>query len=97
MHIDQVIEGGTSLFKGGHINDPLPEAVIVCVGLGARSLGGVEDKDIYPVRGQTVLLRAPWVRFGITETFGDEGAFTYIIARKSCDVNLTIACSQRIL
>jgi len=40
--------------------------IIVCVGLGARFLGGVEDKTVYPSRGQTVILHAPWVRFGRT-------------------------------
>lgn len=61
-----------------------PDAVIVCVGLGAKSLGGVEDHDVYPVRGQTVILRAPWVRFGAT--FEGESEWTYIIPRRSGNV-----------
>lgn len=35
--------------------------VVNATGLGARSLIGVEDPDVYPARGQTVLVRAPEV------------------------------------
>lgn len=66
------------------------DAVIVCTGLSTRFLGGVEDMGVYPIRGQTVLLRAPWVRTGITESGqknekGEE-VVTYIIPRRSGDV-----------
>jgi len=87
MHINQVIEAGASVFPDGSIHDPVPDAVVVCVGLGARSLGGVEDKAVYPIRGQTILLRAPWVRFGRTENLDSSGACTYIIPRRSSDVS----------
>ncbi|KAF8906782.1 D-amino-acid oxidase [Gymnopilus junonius] len=86
QHVNQILEGGTRLFSGGSTRDPLPDAVVVCAGIGARFLGGVEDKDVYPVRGQTVLVRAPWVRFGRTVTLDDSGAVTYIIPRRSSDV-----------
>jgi D-amino-acid oxidase len=63
-----------------------PAAVVVCVGLAARTLGGVEDKDVYPVSGQTVRLRAPWIRDG--QTVGtEEGSHTYTIPRKGGDVS----------
>jgi hypothetical protein len=62
-----------------------PAAVVVCAGLGARTLGGVADGDVYPVRGQTVVLRAPWVRFGRTLGYSDRDG-TYIIPRQSGDV-----------
>jgi hypothetical protein len=90
QHINQLLEGGTRLFSGGGIQDPLPEAVLVCIGLGARFLGGVEDKKMYPVRGQTVIIRAPWVRFGRTEYLDESGACTYIIPRRSTDVRLSL-------
>ncbi|KAH7098323.1 D-amino-acid oxidase [Auriculariales sp. MPI-PUGE-AT-0066] len=77
QHIDQVIAGA---FTPG----VLPDAVFVCAGLGARSLGGVEDAAVHPIRGQTVLLRAPWVKFG--RTFSTEKSWTYIIPRRSGDV-----------
>ena len=86
QHINQIIEGGTSLFSGGNVSDPPPDAVVVAVGLGARFLGGVEDKAMYPVRGQTVLVRAPWVRFGRTEVTGSD-LMTYTIPRRSGDVS----------
>jgi hypothetical protein len=57
--------------------------LIVCPGLGARSLGGVEDRDIYCARGHTVILRAPWVKTGRTLT-GKH--WVYTIPRKSGDV-----------
>jgi glycine/D-amino acid oxidase-like deaminating enzyme len=68
--------------------DPrLPAAVIVCAGIGARFLGGVEDTTVYPVRGQTVLLRAPWITFGRTISSID-GTWTYIIPRRNGDVGI---------
>lgn len=89
QHISQVLEDGASAFQDfgarrRNESASAPDAVIVCVGLGAKSLGGVEDHDVYPVRGQTVILRAPWIRFGVT--FEDKDAWTYIIPRKSGDV-----------
>ncbi|RSH85735.1 hypothetical protein EHS25_003876 [Saitozyma podzolica] len=44
--------------------------VINATGLGARSLIGVMDPDVYPARGQTVLVRAPEVRRCIMHTEG---------------------------
>lgn len=61
-------------------------AIINCTGIGARALSN-GDANVYPTRGQTVLVRAPWVNFGITRTGREhEGIYTYIIPRKSGDV-----------
>jgi len=84
QHLDQVIEGGAHVFSGAK-NSPVVDAVVVCTGIGSRMLGGVEDKDMYPLRGQTVLVRAPWIRFGKTMNTKD-GLWTYIIPRRSGDV-----------
>ncbi|KAJ6499534.1 D-amino-acid oxidase [Mycena vitilis] len=84
QHIAQVVEGGHGIFNGRKCLSP-PSAVIVCVGLGARTLGGVEDKEMYPVRGQTVLLRAPWIKFGRAIS-SKGGLWTYIIPRRSGDI-----------
>ena len=86
QHIDQVLEAGSTPFKDEVSTKVLagPDAVVVCVGLGARFLGGVEDKTVYPSRGQTVILHAPWVRIGCT--FEGFGKWTYIIPRRSGDV-----------
>ncbi|KZV99843.1 FAD dependent oxidoreductase [Exidia glandulosa HHB12029] len=59
MHISQVYSGAFTPTR------PV-DAVIVCTGLGARSLGGVEDLTVFPIRGQTVLIKAPWVDWGVT-------------------------------
>ena len=93
QHINQLIEGGSSLFSGGNVKELPPDAVVVAVGLGARFLGGVEDKAMYPVRGQTVLVRAPWVRFGKTKI--TESNSTYIIPRRSGDVRAGPFMSSR--
>ena len=86
QHIDQVLEAGSAPFKSDVSTERLagPDAVIVCVGLGARFLGGVEDKTVYPSRGQTVILHAPWVRSGCR--FEDAEEWTYIIPRRSGNV-----------
>ncbi|KAF9046292.1 D-amino-acid oxidase [Panaeolus papilionaceus] len=90
-HINEIMESGAAPYQA--INDDLtyapgtlrtPDALVVCAGLGARTLGGVEDASVYPTRGQTVILRAPWVRFG--RSFKEEKSWTYIIPRHSGDV-----------
>lgn len=80
QHISQVLEGALTPSK--------PDALVVCAGIGARFLGGVEDKDIYPIRGQVVLIRAPWVKFGRTIYGKDQ--VTYIIPRRTGDVSKAI-------
>ncbi|KAJ3546374.1 hypothetical protein NM688_g5521 [Phlebia brevispora] len=86
QHISQVAEGGAEVFIHGHARKVPVDAIIVCPGLGARTLGGVEDKDVFPVRGQLVMLRAPWIRFGRTASHSADGLWTYIIPRRSGDV-----------
>ncbi|OJT12710.1 D-amino-acid oxidase [Trametes pubescens] len=88
QHISQVIEGGPNLFRLGKASPEPIDALVVCPGLGARTLGGVEDKDVYPVRGQVVIIRAPWVDFGRTASHAEQGLWTYIIPRRSGDVIL---------
>ena len=89
QHIAQVLESSTHIFEGAGQDDLPVDALIVCVGLGARMLGGVEDKDVYPIRGQTILLHAPWIRFG-RAVESDIGAFTYVIPRRSGDVGISL-------
>jgi glycine/D-amino acid oxidase-like deaminating enzyme len=75
----------SQLLGGAYTKGSFPSAIIICTGLGSRFLGGVEDRDMYPIRGQTVLLKAPWIRFGRTLSSLD-GLWTYIIPRRSGDV-----------
>ncbi|KAL0576848.1 hypothetical protein V5O48_005145 [Marasmius crinis-equi] len=84
QHINQIVEGGAQIFSDTRRPSPV-DAVVVCNGLGALTLGGIEDKDMYPIRGQTVVVRAPWVKFGRTISTPD-GLWTYIIPRPSGDV-----------
>jgi len=67
QHISQVLDETTN-----------PAAIIACPGIGARFLGGIEDRDVYPIRGQTALLRAPWVKFGRTLSSAD-GSYVYLM------------------
>ncbi|CDR47567.1 CYFA0S33e00518g1_1 [Cyberlindnera fabianii] len=53
--------------------------VFNCTGIGARSLGGVQDANIYPTRGQVVVLRAPHIQENKMR-WGDDYC-TYIIPR----------------
>ncbi|KAF4616481.1 hypothetical protein D9613_008695 [Agrocybe pediades] len=75
QHIDEVTKLG-------------PHAVIVCLGLGARFLGGVEDKSVFPSRGQNVILRAPWIRDGSSfiDPHSNPRLGTDVVPRKSGEV-----------
>jgi len=81
VQVQHIIQAAT----GAHAKEA--EAVVVCAGLGARFLGGVEDTEMFPIRGQTVLIHAPWIKFGRTRSSLD-GSWTYIIPRRSGDVIL---------
>ena len=85
--IDQVVKSDKPFYLASTSrsvgNGPTPartHATIVCLGLGARKLAGVDDLDVYPIRGQTVILQAPWVRSGISLS-DENGAFSYVIPR----------------
>ncbi|CED82248.1 d-aspartate oxidase [Phaffia rhodozyma] len=69
----------------------VPSKVIVCAGIGALTLGGVEDQTVFPVRGQVIRVHAPWVRTGWTRQIGklaggEGGERTYVIPRENGDV-----------
>ncbi|KAI0053121.1 D-amino-acid oxidase [Auriscalpium vulgare] len=85
QHINQVLEGGVEALTGARAGTRAVDALVVCAGIGARALGGVEDKDVHPVRGQTVLLRAPWIKSG-KSLVGETGSQTYIIPRRSGNI-----------
>ncbi|PCH44726.1 D-amino-acid oxidase [Wolfiporia cocos MD-104 SS10] len=86
QHISQVIEGGPDIFTRGRASPRPVDALVVCPGLGARTLGGVDDKEMYPVRGQTVLIRAPWVKFGKTASHNADGLWTFVIPRRNGEI-----------
>ncbi|KAJ7779074.1 FAD dependent oxidoreductase [Mycena metata] len=64
-----------------------PAVVINCTGIGALSIGDVLDSNIYPTRGEVLIIRAPWVDHGSTYYYKD-GHTSYIIPRQSGDVVL---------
>ncbi|KAN0085972.1 D-aspartate oxidase [Tylopilus felleus] len=76
QHISQVLDNITN-----------PAGIIACPGIGARFLGGIEDKDVYPVRGQTILLRAPWIKYGRTLSCADG---TYVYMMPLCTGNVLV-------
>ncbi|KAL0958106.1 hypothetical protein HGRIS_000276 [Hohenbuehelia grisea] len=101
QHINQVLEGGPQAFLPGRrpvysTNDKATvDALVICTGLATRTLGGVEDKAMYPIRGQTVLIRAPWIKYGRSGYTASEdlsatgkAPWSYIIPRRSGDVIL---------
>ena len=72
---------------------PLPSlshalAVFNCTGLGSRAF--TPDPSMFPVRGQVVLVRAPWVTTGITAVTKDQHVGInyrgYIIPRNQTDI-----------
>lgn len=92
----QFISNGGKMVKRAlaHINEAfdlgdgqLPvDAVVNCTGLGARYLGGVEDDQVYPTRGQTVVAYAPSIKETITHLGKDH--ITYVIPRSDGTVVL---------
>lgn len=66
--------------------------VINCSGLGARSLLGVEDDKVFPIRGQTIIVDAPHVKECIADLTPGYGKgpseCTYIIPRPDGSVTL---------
>lgn len=59
--------------------DPKTQVVFNCTGLGAHSLAGVADEQVYPTRGQIVLVRAPHVH--VNRCLWGSDFSTYIIPR----------------
>ena len=56
--------------------------VVNCTGLSAFNLGGVEDKKMTPVRGQTVLVRSePNIGGGSSGTDDGDDEICYVIQR----------------
>jgi D-amino-acid oxidase len=76
------------------LSTPPPSAVINATGLLASKLGGVEDKDVYPTRGQTILVRnnCSKMYFRSSQRLGEEP--TYIIPRAFGGGTILGGCRQ---
>ncbi|KAK6458762.1 D-aspartate oxidase [Scheffersomyces xylosifermentans] len=55
------------------------KTVFNCTGIGAHKLGGVNDTNVYPTRGQVVVIKAPHITENVMR-WGEDFA-TYIIKR----------------
>jgi D-amino-acid oxidase len=82
----------TSLYEAAASSPRKPLAIINCTGLGAKALG---DANMYPVRGQVVVISAPHVLEGRTlqegrldDAAGEGGQRTYVIPRSNGHVVL---------
>ncbi|KAJ6616427.1 D-amino-acid oxidase [Mycena sp. CBHHK59/15] len=64
-----------------------PSAIINCTGIGALSLGDVLDTDVYPTRGEVLIIRAPWIQHGMTYLYKNTHV-SYVIPRQSGDAIL---------
>ncbi|KAK6179866.1 hypothetical protein SNE40_012123 [Patella caerulea] len=54
---------------------PLYDIIINCSGL--RSYQLLDDKDVFPIRGETIRVHAPWIKHFYSQDIGDE--VTYIL------------------
>ncbi|MEW5320000.1 MAG: hypothetical protein WDW38_011105 [Sanguina aurantia] len=73
--------GGVFVQRKLSLLDEIPElgefdAIVDCCGLGSHDLCG--DKESYPIRGQLIRVRAPWVTQGLF------GGSSYIIPNRNC-------------
>ncbi|CAO3572601.1 unnamed protein product [Mortierella alpina] len=75
-----------------------PDILVNCSGLGSRHLAGVHDAQMYPTRGQTVVVKVPdpiWaqvkqltlVRYGHDRATGSD-TITYVIPRDDGEIVL---------
>ncbi|CAB4424576.1 unnamed protein product [Rhizophagus irregularis] len=91
--------GGTTQHVSlSHLNECIgsdTDVVINCSGIHAGTLGCVEDPEVYPARGQTVIVQLPqdyvnWAFFrhcaGSSNTWSDN--MTYVIPRENGEVVL---------
>lgn len=57
------LKDGLRLIRSGSettaASTEIPALVVNCLGLGSRYIKGVEDRRVYPVRGQTLLVKLP--------------------------------------
>lgn len=57
MKFKRAIFSHISHVSQAHHSEKNAHVVVNCTGLSARTLGGIEDKNMIPARGQTVLVR----------------------------------------
>ena len=53
------------------------DIIVNCTGLGSREL--VNDNELYPVRGQSIIVKAPWVKHGCGYTDATNNVATIVV------------------
>ncbi|CAG8468552.1 4466_t:CDS:2 [Scutellospora calospora] len=75
--------GKTQRIYINHINELMEnnnvDVIVNCTGIGAKTLGGVDDLNVFPSRGQTILACAPHIK-KVYNCYGGK-EFTYVIPR----------------
>jgi D-amino-acid oxidase len=85
----QLLKLGTTFIRRrlSHIREALsltnviPSALVNATGLLSSELGGVEDKNVYPTRGQTILVRNACSKIYARSSVTNDGEGTYVIPR----------------
>lgn len=86
QHVSQIVQGGVGIWVNGK-RSAAPDALVISNGLGARCLGGVDDSQVYPNRGQNVIIHAPWVTDAMSLSSPDPTIDTYVFPRRNGDVS----------
>ena len=72
-----------------HHSGQKADVVINCTGLSALKLGGVEDKNMHPARGQIVLVRNdPGAMYSISGCDDGDDEVCYIMQRAAGKFNI---------
>lgn len=81
---------------GVHHTGRRADLIVNCTGLGARTLGGVEDKLVHPARGQIVVVRnsAPWM-YSVSGTDDGPDEACYIMTRAAGGGTILGGCYQK--
>lgn len=96
-HIQEIVEAGVEPYARSNLDDIQysPDAIMVCVGIGARFLGGIEDRDLAPLRIPFVKLRAPWIKTGKATYDENLNSIISVVPLPDGDVGVSVILAQR--
>ncbi|KAL1954375.1 hypothetical protein VTO42DRAFT_1241 [Malbranchea cinnamomea] len=79
-----------------HHSGQKADVVVNCTGLSSRYLGGVEDKKLYPARGQIVIVRnEPGAMYSISGSDDGDDEVCYIMMRAAGGGTILGGCYQK--
>ena len=82
--------------KSLHFSGHPADVIVNCTGLGAIELGGVEDKTVYPARGQIVIVRNDAdAMYDVSGTDDGEDEIMYIMQRAAGGGTVLGGCYQK--